>query len=386
MVEPLHITILGLSITSSWGNGHATTWRSLTRGLADRGHSVVFLERDVEWYRAHRDLPDPPSTATLLYQDLDELFASYEEAVAHADLVIVGSYVPQGVAVGRWANSLCRGVTAFYDIDTPVTLRKLADRDYEYLDPQLAGSYDCYLSFTGGPLLRQIERAYGSAMARPLYCSVDAELYQPQQVETLYDLGYLGTYSVDRQPPLERLMLDAARTWPRGRFAVAGPQYPADVDWPANVRRIDHLPPPEHPAFYSQQRFTMNITRAEMIRTGHSPSVRLFEAAACGTPIISDYWEGLETVFRPGEEILVSRSGAQTLRCLCDLTDRSRRALGLAARERVLAEHTSQRRAEQLEGYFKEAVAKKRRRRIRGIRPVLREGSFAEAAGAHRTG
>lgn len=351
----MRIVILGLSITSSWGNGHATTYRGLVRELAARGHDVLFLERDVPWYAAHRDLPRPPFCATRLYARLDELREQYAEDVREADCVIVGSYVPEGVAVGEWATRTARGVTAFYDIDTPVTMAKLERGDYEYLSPELIARYDLYLSFTGGPLLRRIEARYGSPAALPLYCSVDPALYFPEEAEVRWDLGYMGTYSEDRQPPLERLMLQAAEAWPEGRFVVAGPQYPGAIRFPRNLERIEHLPPSVHRAFYNAQRFTLNITRADMIRAGYSPSVRLFEAAACGVPIVSDWWEGLDALFAPERQILIARSAEDTLRFLRDIPENARRALGERARTRVLAEHTAARRAAELESYIARA-------------------------------
>src|SRR4051812_20180248 len=242
--ERMRIVILGLSITSSWGNGHATTYRGLVRELVRRGHDVLFLERDVPWYASNRDLPQPPYGRTELYSSLEDLKDRFTGAVRRADLVMVGSYVPQGVEVGAWVQNTARGVSAFYDIDTPVTLAKLARKDFEYLSPELIPGYALYLSFTGGPTLERIERELGSPAARPLYCSCDPELYTPQHREPLWDLGYLGTYSEDRQPVLNRLMLDAASALPSGRFVVAGPQYPASIQWPSNVSRVEHLAPP----------------------------------------------------------------------------------------------------------------------------------------------
>jgi spore maturation protein CgeB len=368
------IVILGLSITSSWGNGHATTYRGLVRELVARDHDVLFLERDVPWYASNRDLPDPPYGRTELYASLDELKDGYAREVRDADVVIVGSYVPQGVAVGAWVTSTARGITAFYDIDTPVTLGKLERGDTEYLSRELVPRYELYLSFTGGPTLQRLEREFGAQRARALYCSFDPELYYPEpKAEKRWDLGYLGTYSACRQPPLERLMLDPARRWKKGRMVVAGPQYPKEVAWPKNVERIEHLPPHEHRAFYNAQRFTLNVTRADMVAAGYSPSVRLFEAAACGTPIISDPWEGLGTILRVGTEILISRSAEETLRYLKELPEEVRVAIGKRARKRVLAEHTAAHRAEELEGYVREVLARKRpartakpRRRVSG--------------------
>jgi spore maturation protein CgeB len=354
--ERLNIVILGLSITSSWGNGHATTYRGLMRELVRLGHEVLFLERDVPWYASNRDLPRPPYGRTELYTDLEDLRARFTEQVRKADLVVVGSYVPQGVEVGRWVQATARGLPAFYDIDTPVTLAKLERRDHEYLSPELIPGYRLYLSFTGGPTLRRLERELGSPAARALYCSVDPELYQPRPAPPRWDLGYLGTYSPDRQPVLERLMLEAAREWKAGRFVVAGPQYPAEVVWPSNVERVEHLAPPEHGAFYNSQRFTLNVTRADMVQAGYSPSVRLFEAAACAVPIISDTWDGLDTLFTPGREILLASSAEDTRRFLRELTEKERRALGERARARVLAEHTAAHRAKELETYTLEAL------------------------------
>ena len=356
MSKQLDIVILGLSITSSWGNGHATTFRGLVRELDKNGHRVTFLERDVPWYAAHRDLPQPPFCQTILYKTLDELKEQHGERIAAADLVIVGSYVPEGVAVGAFVTETATGITAFYDIDTPVTLAKLQREDYEYLHPQLISQYHIYLSFTGGPTLQQLEQEYGSPMARAFYCSFDPGLYYPEQYPLQWDLGYLGTYSDDRQPPLQHLMLDAAEAHNNGRFVVAGPQYPTSIQWPANVQRIEHLPPAEHRRFYNSQRFTLNITRADMIRAGYSPSVRLFEAAACATPIISDYWEGIENIFVPGEEILIAHSAADTLRYLQTISEAERKAIGERARKKVMEHHTAAHRATELENYYKEAL------------------------------
>jgi spore maturation protein CgeB len=349
--RPLDIVILGLSITSSWGNGHATTYRGLVRELAARGHRILFLERDAPWYAENRDLPKPPYGRTVLYGSLEELQDRFAREVRNADFVMVGSYVPEGVAVGDWVTRTAGGATGFYDIDTPVTLAKLARGDYEYLTPELIPRYGAYFSFTGGPILRRLERHYGSPMARPLYCSVDPALYRPEEIEPRWDLGYMGTYSDDRQPALDRLLLEPARRWSRGRFVVAGPQYPKEIRWPKNVKRTEHLEPRKHSRFYNQQRFTLNITRADMIAAGFSPSVRLFEAAACATPIISDTWAGLETFFAIGEEILTARSAGEVLQYVREIPEPERRALGERARTRVLAEHTAAHRAEELEGY-----------------------------------
>lgn len=356
----MNVVIIGLSVTSSWGNGHATTYRGLVRELCARGHDVLFLERDVPWYAENRDLPEPPFGRTKLYSSVGELKGRFNAEVRAADLCVVGSYVPEGVRVGEWVVGCASGVTAFYDIDTPVTLAKFDRGEFDYLTPELIPRFDLYLSFTSGPTLARIERQYGSPMARPLYCSVDPTLYYRESPAPKWDLGYMGTYSDDRQPMLERLLIEPARVWKQGRMVVAGPQYPPSVGWPANVERIEHLPPAGHRAFYNAQRFTLNVTRADMVEAGFSPSVRLFEAAACATPIITDYWEGLEDFFEIGSELLVAFSADEALTILREMPEGERLSVGRRGRERVLAEHTAAHRAAELEGYALEALGRRK--------------------------
>jgi spore maturation protein CgeB len=346
----MRLVVLGLSLSSSWGNGHATTFRALLKAYAARGHDILFLERDVPWYANQRDLSDPDYCRLAFYSDVSDL-ARWRARIEQADAVIVGSYVPDGVAVAKIVQQWARGIIAFYDIDTPVTLAKLSRGDHEYLSPDVIPGYHLYLSFTGGLTLDLLERKYGSPMARALYCSVDPDLYPPMDVPKRWDLSYLGTYSPDRQPTLERLMIDCARADPDMRFVVAGPQYPDTIAWPANVERIEHLPPAEHAAFYAASRYTLNVTRADMIAAGWSPSVRLFEAASCGVPVISDGWPGLTDIFAPGSEIVIASNWADVMQSL----ERKGEAIGAAARERVLREHSAAIRAAELERHLNEA-------------------------------
>jgi spore maturation protein CgeB len=349
------IVIIGLSITSAWGNGHATTYRGLVKALTERGHDVLFLERDVPWYAQNRDLASPPFGTTCLYSSLEELEDGFSGPAAEADLVLVGSYVPDGVAVVDWVLRAARGIVGFYDIDTPVTLAKLGGGAEEYVAARQVPFFDLYLSFSGGPALRRLESEYGARRARPLYCSVDPDVYAPLDVEERWLLGYLGTYSEDRQRTLDAMLVEPARQLPDRRFAVAGAQYPPGLGWPANVDRIAHLSPGEHRSFYASERFTLNVTRREMIRAGWSPSVRLFEAAACGVPVISDWWPGLDSFFQPEREILVAGSGAEMVRLLRRLPVEEARRIGIAARRRVLDEHTAGHRAVEVERFMEEA-------------------------------
>lgn len=358
----MRIVICGLSITSSWGNGHATTYRALVRALTNRGHDVLFLERDKPWYASNRDLPSPPFGTTRLYRSLADLNRRFRSAVASADFVMIGSFVPEGVAVTEWVLDVACGIVGFYDIDTPVTLAKLRSGDTEYLSRELIPNLDLYLSFTGGPTLKVLEREFGARFAVPLYCSVDPDLYYPQTTARKWDLGYLGTYSDDRQPNLRRLMLEPAERMRGRHFVVAGSMYPSDLNWPSNVERIDHLPGAAHRKFYNAQKFTLNVTRRHMIESGYSPSVRLFEAGACGVPIISDHWRGIEEILEPGTEILIAESPEQSVEYLTSISDAEARQIGKRARSRILAEHTSAVRSAQLESYVKKLTRRNRSR------------------------
>ena len=346
--RPLNCVFLGLSITSTWGNGHATTYRGLLKEIARRGHAVTFLERDVPWYSDNREFDQAPYCTIGLYGSLEELQDRFSNLIQTADVIVVGSYVPDGIAVGEWVTSTAKNCTAFYDIDTPVTLAALSRNRCAYLSEELCRQYNVYFSFTGGPTLHLIEKKFGSTCARALYCSVDPAVYFPEPKERHWDLAYLGTYASDRQPTLDELLLSVAGKNPARQFAVVGPQYPEDTNWPANVERIEHLAAKDHRQFYNSQRFTLNVTRQDMIRAGYSPSVRLFEAAACGTPILTDVWAGLESIFKPNVEIIPVTSQAEVASKL-QMPEERRLEIADRARRRTLRFHTAAVRAEQLE-------------------------------------
>ena len=369
----LNIVVFGLSITSSWGNGHATTYRALLKALHARGHTVTFLERDTPWYREHRDLTAAPYCRIELYQSLTDIPRNFSSLVTEADIVMLGSYVPDGAVLADWITMHASGVTAFYDIDTPVTLGRLEKGDAGYISSTLIPRFDLYLSFTGGPVLEFIERRYGSPRARALYCGVDPNEHTPILTASRWCLGYLGTYSPDRQEMLEKLLLAPARSLPDEKFVVAGPQYPPDLSWPDNVERIEHLPPDRHAEFFSAQRFTLNVTRGDMTAAGYSPSVRLFEAAACGVPIISDRWVGLDSFFTPASEILIADDTEDVVEFIRMISEPRRQKIAAAARKRVLQSHTAEQRAQKLEEYYREAagtgltVGKHRTARIEAV-------------------
>lgn len=350
----MKIVFIGLTISSSWGNGHATTYRGLLKELGSMGHEVHFLEHDKPWYSNNRDLGLPQEYQLKFYTSLEELQTNYEGLVQSAQMVIVGSYVPQGVAVSKWVLQTASGVTAFYDIDTPVTLDKLDKGDEEYISKELIPEFDLYLSFSGGEVLQLLEKKYRAKKAKALYCSVDPGIYYPMDLKKEYSLGYLGTYSDDRQPTVEKLLTRPANLMREEKFVVAGPGYPREIHWPENVARIEHLPPDLHREFYNRQKFTLNVTRQAMIKLGFSPSVRLFEAAACGVPIISDDWKGLTDLFEENKEIFIARSTEDMIYLLKNTSEEQRTSLGEAARKKIMNSHTAAHRALELITYYQE--------------------------------
>lgn len=354
----MKLVIFGLTISSSWGNGHATLWRGLCRALIARGHDVTFYERDVPYYAAHRDLIDLPGGRLVLYRNWEEVLTSARADLRDADVAMTTSYCPDAIEAGREILG-SDALRAFYDLDTPVTFARLnAGEPVDYIADEGLGAYDLVLSYTGGVALDELRSRLGARRVAPLYGSVDpAEHRQVAAVDHYRaDLSYLGTYAADRQQTLEELFIVPARQRPETRFLIGGAQYPEGFPWTPNISFVQHLPPPEHPAFYCSSRMTLNVTRQAMAAMGYCPSGRLFEAAACGTPLLSDWWEGLDHFFEPGSEILIARNTAEALAAL-DLSDAELRRIAHAARERTLQEHTAERRALELEQIFDDALA-----------------------------
>ncbi len=348
----MKIVIFGLAITSSWGNGHATTFRALCKALHARGHRIVFFEHDTEWYAHNRDLPQPDFCQVRIFNRWDDVLPFARAELRDCDVALVGSYFPDGIAAIDEVLASPAPLKAFYDIDTPITIAQLREQGGAgYLRRDQVPGFDLYFSFTGGPMLKEIENRYGARLALPLYCSFDPQQYRRFAVNQRFacNFSYMGTYAPDRQPKLEEFFCAAARLLPGQSFILAGPQYPKSISWPANVRRITHLNPRWHSRFYSSSRLTLNLTRRDMVRAGYSPSVRLFEAAASGAAIVSDNWPGLDTFFRPQQEILLPTCAEDVARYLTGISHQELRAIGARAQERVLSEHTNIRRAVEFE-------------------------------------
>ena len=348
----MHFVIFGLSISSSWGNGHATIWRGLLKGMAAAGHTATFYEHDVPYYASARDVWECPFGVRLrLYRSMDEIQTEAATEINCADVAICTSYCPDGIAASRLILDSHATVRAFYDLDTPITLDALqAGNPVPYLSPEGLSGFDLVLSYTGGRALDELRSRLGARVVAPLYGAVDPDLHAPAppREEFRSALCYLGTYAQDRQAALEEFFVKPAMERSDLRFAIGGAQYPHDFPWTPNTFFVRHLPPSLHPAFFCSGRLTLNVTRRAMAEYGYCPSGRLFEAAACGTPIITDWWEGLNTFFTPGKEILRVNTAADVLRAL-DLPDSELARIATAARERTLREHTARQRVAQLE-------------------------------------
>lgn len=342
----MKLAIFGLTVSSSWGNGHATLWRGLCNALARHGHDVTFFERDVPYYANYRDLVWPESYKLVLYPSWAEVNLVAKTAVSESDVAVVTSYCPDALAASALVLE-SKAVRVFYDLDTAVTVQTFrAHGAVDYIPNHGLADFDLVLSYVGGRALEDLRTLFGAKSVAPLYGSVDTDVHKPVAPSSHYhsDLSYLGTYAADRQNALQALFLDPAQRLPRRKFMLGGAQYPDDFPWNENVWFVEHVPPPEHPAFYSSSKATLNVTRSAMASFGYCPSGRLFEAAACGTPVVSDSWEGLDEFFEPGREILVASSANDVVDAI-GLGDRELRQIGKAARERVFSAHTADHRS-----------------------------------------
>lgn len=348
----MRFVIFGLTVTSSWGNGHATLWRSLLKAMSRRGHKATFYEKNVSYYADTRDGWAPPARiAVRLYDSFEGIAPEAARDLDSADVALCTSYCPDGPDASRMLLDSRAAVKAFYDLDTPVTLKALqSDERVPYLPAEGLGEFDQVLSYTGGRALEELKSRLGAKSVAPLYGCVDPEVHSPvaPMREFRSALCYLGTYADDRQRALEELFVRPAALLPSERFAIAGAQYPESFPWRENIFFVRHLPPSLHSAFFCSSRATLNITRASMAEYGYCPSGRLFEAAACRVPIVTDWWEGLDTFFSPSREILRADSAEDVLNAL-SLSDTELHEIGSAARLRVLEQHTANRRVAELE-------------------------------------
>jgi spore maturation protein CgeB len=355
----MKFAIFGLTISSSWGNGHATLWRGLCKALVRNGHQITFFEHDVPYYADHRDMAELSGGKLVLYTKWNELVAHAKRELAETDVGMVTSYCPDGIAASQLLFDSGAKLKVFYDLDTPVTLEALSSGgEVSYIGERGLRDFDLVLSYTGGVALAELEMRLGAKRVAPLYGHVDPEAHRPagSREDWHCDLSYLGTYAEDRQAALERLFIEPARRMPEKRFLIGGAKYPAEFPWTANVFFVRHLPPSDHAAFFGSGRMTLNVTRRAMATMGYCPSGRLFEAAACGCPLLSDVWPGLDTFFTPGKEIVTASTTEEAINAL-QLSDVELKQIAHAARERTLAEHTSNERALYLQRVIEDALA-----------------------------
>ena len=342
------------------GNGHATPYRAILKALHQQGIRTVFYERDVPYYAKHRDFDNCEYCELVFYDKWESVLASALGRAKTADVVVTASYLPEGAHISEELLGVDGPLHVFYDLDTPITLNALTKGGVEYLRPNLIPEFDLYLSFTGGKILSRLEHDFGARLVRPLYGCVDPDIYRRTKPSANFRcrLSYMGTYARDRWQKVKDLFLIPALQLPAEPFLLAGSLYPDSASWPDNVKRIEHVSPDQHPRLYSSSDATLNLTRAEMAQSGYCPSGRFFEAAACCTPLVTDYWEGLDYFFDPTDELTVVSSTEEVVGAL-QASQAERQQKAARARQRTFDEHTGRHRAQQLLSYCEEAARMK---------------------------
>jgi len=358
----MKLVLFGSSLVSAYWNGAATYYRGICKAMHARGHEIVFVEPDIYERQAHRDLVDDPPYATIrVCQNWRDL--ARELALARgADLVAKCS------GVGGWDMELAQGVlavrqpgthVAFWDVDAPQTLAAAAAEvacasgTFRSLIPQ----FDLILLYGGGAPVRAAYNRLGARRTRLIYNAVDPDEYYPVPADPtrVCDLLFMGNRLPDREQRVHDLFLAAADAAPDQHFVLGGSGW-GDVALPSNVRYVGHVPTKEHRAWNCSARLVLNINRADMAVTGFSPPTRVFEAAGCGSCVVTDAWQGIETFLTPGAEVLVAGSAAELVGHLRTTSPESAQSIGAAARRRVLREHTYSTRAAQLEASLSGAL------------------------------
>lgn len=347
----MKIVVFGLTVSSSWGNGHATLWRGLCSALSRQGHRIIFFERNTPYYAAARDLTALPGRSELvIYGDWSEIAQRACWNLTDCDAAIVTSYCPDAITASNLVRESTAGLRVFYDLDSPITLARLAQgKKVEWIGPDGYRGFDLVLSYAGGRILNELKSVLGAERVEPLYGSVDPEVHRPVPPVESYRaaLSYMGTHSPDRSDALRDLFVEPAKRLPDHRFVIGGSKYDGSFPWQRNIFYVNHLAPAQHGEFYCSSGLTLNVTRRAMVENGHCPSGRLFEAAACGAAIVSDFWEGLDSFYAPGSEILIARDTADAMDAL-HMTAGDRAEIGRRARERTLDCHTAEHRASEL--------------------------------------
>lgn len=356
----MRIAFFGSSLVSAYWNGACTYYRGIVRALHARGHEVVFYEPDAFDRQAHRDIADPPWARVIVYQPRDErAVRDLVAGAAEADVVVKASGVGVYDAVLEEAVAELEGPEAriFWDVDAPATLTSM-EADPENPLRELVGRYEMVFTYGGGRPAIDRYLALGARSCTPIYNALDPATHHPEppRADLACDLAFLGNRLPDREARVEEFFFGAAEALPSSAFMLGGNGWEDRAAGLANVRYLGHVPPGEHNALNRSALAVLNVSRESMAANGFSPATRVFEAAGAGACLLTDEWEGIGEFLTPGEEVLVARDGAEVAELLEGLDPARARAIGAAALERVLAEHTYERRAEQVEAIL-EGVA-----------------------------
>jgi spore maturation protein CgeB len=349
----LDIAFFGSSLVSAYWNGAATYYRGIVRALHGRGHQVTFYEPDAYGRQEHRDIADPDWARVVIYPgDAEGAALTAVEQARGADLVVKASGVGAFDAVLERAVLELQGaetLVAFWDVDAPATLDRL-ERDATDPFRTLIPSYDLVLTYGGGDPVVQAYQGFGARLCVPIYNALDPSTHFPVSPAAgfLADLGFLGNRLPDREARVEEFFLRAASALPGRTFLLGGSGW-GDKPMPPNVRYVGHVYTRDHNAFNCTPTAVLNVNRESMARYGFSPPTRVFEAAGAGACLITDDWEGIELFLEPDSEVLVATSGADVADRLGSLTPGRAARIGMAARRRILAEHTYDHRAAQVE-------------------------------------
>ena len=356
--QPLDIVIIGRSILSAVENPTAELYRGLINELAQRGHRTTFLEWHEPGKKYVRDMLKSPYCEVWTYESTDQLLREYRHAIEAADVVLMGSMVQDTNRIAEWIAEEARGVTVYYDTNLSATIDHLQcrqDNTAFCLSADNLRHFNLFLSTTGGPFLENLAKSYDIGFARPLYESVDPYSFYRTDSEKNYDLGFIGNYKPDRRALVESMLFTPARTTPNRRFTLAGGGY-AEVDRPRNLTYLEYLPETNLVDFYNRQQCTLVLSRADRKRMGYTPTRRLLAAAACGVPVLTDAWDGIDYFFEPHREVFCVNDEQDVLDVLYGKEEGHRGKLGGEARRRVLDQHTTGHRAEELLRYLAEIV------------------------------
>lgn len=355
--DPIDLVIIGRSVLSSFENPTADLYRGLINQLAQHGHRTTFLEKAYTGpQQPVRDMLRSPYCEVWTYLNTEDLLDQYTPVIQSADVVLLGSGVDDAERIAIWIASEARGLKVYYDTDLAKTIENLQKAEIagDCLSCRTIGNFNLFLSTTGGPTLEKLAEENELAFARPLYESVDPYTFYRTDADKSYDLGFIGNFKPDRAELLEKTLLGPAQFTPNRRFSLAGGGYQVTNDWPSNVTYLEYLPQANVVDFYNRQRCSLVLSRTDRRSMGFTPTKRLLAAAACGVPVLTDNWEGLDYFLEPNREVFCVNDRESVLSALYGTDEAHRNRVGTEARKRILEQHTISHRANQLLGYLAE--------------------------------